>query len=603
MNKPTPMAITSSPPQPQPQPPPLSLHASTIPDPQHSAHLWVFRSLVHQLAAGPHFASADPHAVHVLARLFARYLSDLACFAASYAEASGRARVQFSDLGPTLDRVGLPLADLHAQLLASAPAARASHAAYKSSPPDNDNDTQSPSSSIAPFTPLCATSPPSNPLPILAPTYGHDTKLVPVSVLDAVTSTQSIHPSYPIIVDPEKHPLVVKKLQALPLRPSLPASSSSGSMPAFTSQQQPLATVIVPRTQFPPHVPEACPKFPPPHTYKRTPVMPLHATHTSRAPLLADQRKLMEANLRRLMTAHPKLFSSGATSPSAPPAESSEPNGEPTPAPVSASAAGPRGCKPRLSVLKALTLSQPAAMWWKHPPAELPQDILDELAPAPEVEQEGKDTEPLDMDMDSIAVVANGSPRRAKSPTKSPPPTTTSPAPPLATVVPPASSSSATTSPSSKRTLRSPTPIRARSPPPAAPQTAPVATASYPRASSPLATSSPIQPTANTPSRLPILDGDQAPTQHSTAMATAGQLAQSSGSSPVMPAASSLALVDDASSEASSSASASGTGAGNRPRVSSGGILRLKIKPLGAVGPLPPANANANANGGGQERG
>ncbi|KAL7748131.1 hypothetical protein RI367_006487 [Sorochytrium milnesiophthora] len=94
------------------------------------------------------------------------------------------------------------------------------------------------------------------------------------------------------------------------------SSSSSTATPtgAVTDALDPDFSTAVPLIDaadvlpLPAHIPKWMPSFPPVHAYKRTQVVTSHASHAAVYPLAAEQSRLVDATLRRLMVQHRELF-------------------------------------------------------------------------------------------------------------------------------------------------------------------------------------------------------------------------------------------------------------------------------------------------------
>ncbi|KAI9218357.1 hypothetical protein BC828DRAFT_417374 [Blastocladiella britannica] len=368
---------------------------------------------------------AETEVLDWLAGMWVEYMTQLAAAVAARAVHAGRTQPYPVDVPVVLADFGLALPDLVPSAAATTMGLRAPAAATTPVATHADRVARAsarsmalrplPGSAAPPPFPYRAPWLPPDPrdglIPVLAPTFGDDLRRVPairVARWLGLRTLPVVDPSIPIVLPPElpltedttnqhRPPILPSGLASQqPLPPPLMLFADRENDPAA-----PCVLVRVPRQRFPLHIPPGCPKFPANHTYKRTPVFPLHATQSTRAPLLDRQRTVMTDNLRRLLAAvHPEPVTEptngSSPDPSQPP-PSPLPSSTGPPAVTTRAAAAattmktpPPGPPPMTVTVRALAdpaaaRANPAGVlaphgWWRAP---LLPDPMSDLPPPP----------------------------------------------------------------------------------------------------------------------------------------------------------------------------------------------------------------------------
>ncbi|KNE70237.1 hypothetical protein AMAG_14390 [Allomyces macrogynus ATCC 38327] len=324
-----------------PQPPPGPRRPAPRPSgrgaPHAVGHQWLCRAIVVLLrdlvcSTEPDIKiGASQVVVDTLAHLFANYLVELAHDAVLHAESAGRAAVNFPDLAHVLGYHAIA-----PSALVPLTASRAAPTALAPPIPLDSPTTLSP--------PLL---PPPLPLSIPPSVLTIDPPRSPATV-DQLHAAYAASPSLAAPI-PAPTDLVIPVSDVFGARldpatrtlfgPRTRAGNEHAFLALLTGNSDAAAArdaAVVPSAdghgevrivrdpgrvipilapsdadesvRRPASVPPSCPPLPPSHTYKRTMVMELHASHMHRAALLAEQRDHVDAALRRLMAHHPALF-------------------------------------------------------------------------------------------------------------------------------------------------------------------------------------------------------------------------------------------------------------------------------------------------------
>ncbi|KNE67675.1 hypothetical protein AMAG_12411 [Allomyces macrogynus ATCC 38327] len=324
-----------------PQPPPGPRRPPPRPGgreaPHAVGHQWLCRAVVVLLrdlvgATEPDIEiGASQAVVDTLAHLFANYLAELAQDAVLHAESAGRAAVNFPDLARVLGHHAIAPSSL-----VPLTTGRAAPTALAPPIPLDPPTTLAPPS-LPPPLPLSippsalTINPPRSPTVVerLHATYAASSSLaapipaptdlvIPISdVFGArldLTARTLFGPRTRAGNEHAFLALLTGNSDAAAARDAavVPSSDGHGEVRIVRDPGQ-VIPILAPTeadggARRPASVPPSCPPFPPSHTYKRTMVMELHASHMHRAELLAEQRDHVDAALRRLMAHHPALF-------------------------------------------------------------------------------------------------------------------------------------------------------------------------------------------------------------------------------------------------------------------------------------------------------